>query len=131
LESWASGLKAEGCVRAMNSIGEVFLVADILARGGALAGFCSYAGDRVHGLYIHPDWVRRGLAGAMLARAEAAILAAGARRIALTASLIAHPLYARRGYATVRRVKWKTRGGLVIEAFAMEKKMPPLGHAGS
>lgn len=123
LESWASGLKAEGYVRAMNQTGEIFLIADILNGGGALAGFCSYESNRIHGLYIHPEWMGRGLASAMLGRAEAAVLAIGAERIYLTASRIGRPLYERRGYVVCRQRDWKTRGGLIIEGFDMEKRV--------
>jgi putative acetyltransferase len=121
LESWAGGLKAEGYVWAMTHAGETFLVADIPKGCGALAGFCSYAKNRIGGLYIHPQWTGRGLASAMMDRAEAAIRAAGAERISISASLIARPLYERRGYVVLRRRFWRTRGGLMIDAFDMEK----------
>ena len=121
LESWAGGLKAERYVWAMTHGGETFLVADIPNGGGALAGFCSYYANRIHGLYIHPVWTGRGLASAMLKRAEAAIRAAGAERICLSASLVGRDLYERRGYAVLHRRDWKTRGGLMIEAYDMEK----------
>ncbi len=121
LESWAGGLKAEGYVATMNRGGETFLIAEIAKGSGALAGFCSYDGGRIHGLYIHPQWTGRGLAGALMDCAEGAILAAGAERISVSASLLARPLYERRGYAVVGRRDWKTRGGLIIEAFDMEK----------
>ena len=114
LESWAGGLKAEGYVSAMNRGGETFLVAEILNGGGALAGFCSYSPHRIYGLYIHPKWTRRGLASVLLDRAEAAILATGAQRIHLSASLVGRRLYERLGYSIVGRRDWITRGGLVI-----------------
>ena len=123
LESWAGGLKAERYVWAMNHGGETFLVADVVNGSGALAGFCSYDSSRIDGLYIHPEWTGRGLASAMLGRAEAAIRASGARCIYIGASLIARPLYEKHGYAVVCRRGWKTRGGLVMEAFDMEKEI--------
>jgi putative acetyltransferase len=123
LESWAYGLKARRYVHAMDRLGETFLVADILARGGDLAGFCSYVDNQVVGLYIHPGWMGQGLAGIMMDHAEAAIVATGARVIAISASEIARPIYEKRGYVVWRRRPWRTRGGLVIDAFDMEKKV--------
>jgi GNAT superfamily N-acetyltransferase len=70
LESWASGLKAERYVYAMDRIGETFLVADIVKSGGRLAGFCSYGGEQIHGLYIHPQWTGRGLGSLMIGMAK-------------------------------------------------------------
>jgi hypothetical protein len=39
----------------MNHGGETFLLADIVSGGGRLAGFCSYGGDQIYGLYIRPE----------------------------------------------------------------------------
>src|SRR5262245_30565358 len=75
LESWAVGLKVDRYAWAMNHGGEVYLVADIVKGGGRLAGFCSYGSDQIYGLYVHPTWTGRGLAGAMLTIAERALIA--------------------------------------------------------
>ena len=125
LESWAAGLNAERYIWAMNFNGERYLLAEVEAEGGRLAGFCSWRPDQVVGLYIHPAWAGRGVASVLMDHGEAAIIAEGARRILLSASAIALPFYEGRGYRVMRRRDWKTRGGLVIEAFDMEK--PVLG----
>lgn len=105
----------------MDRIGETFLLADIVDGGGGLAGFCSYGGDQIYGLYIHPAWSGRGLASRMIELAEEALLAAGNRTLRISASAIARPLYEKHGYVVWRRRSWRTRGGLVIEAYDMEK----------
>jgi len=127
LESWASGLKAERYVHAMDRVGETFLVADIVGGCGRLAGFCSYGGDQIYGLYIHPRWTGRGLASRMIELAEEALLAAGARTLKISASAVARPLYERHSYVVWRQRFWRTRGGLMIEAYDMEKKVAPVG----
>ena len=111
-------------VRGMNFNAERYLLAEVDGEGGNLAGFCSWLPDEVKGLYIHPAWARRGVGGALMDRAEAAIIDAGAPQICLGASRIARPFYERRGYRTMRRMEWRSRGGLVMEAFAMEKTLP-------
>jgi GNAT superfamily N-acetyltransferase len=127
LESWASGLKAERYVYAMDKVGETFLVADIVKGGGRLAGFCSFGGDQIYGLYIQPDWTGRGLASRMIELAEEALLAAGTRTLRISASAIARPLYEKQGYVVWRRRAWRTRGGLMIEAYDMEKPVALVG----
>jgi putative acetyltransferase len=105
----------------MNEGGETFIVA--VAADTALAGFCSFKDDEVKGLSVAPLAARRGVGSAMLRQAEAAIAAAGHRRIRLDASLSGQAFYELHGYRVVVRHGWKTRGGLVIAALAMEKAL--------
>lgn len=84
VESWAAGLAPERYVEAMSAGGETFIVA--VAPDGALAGFCSFKGDEVKGLYVAPDWARRGVGSALLRQAEATIGAGGHRLIHIVAS---------------------------------------------
>src|ERR1700722_620921 len=87
VESWASGLRLERYGWAMTQGGERFLLAEPETGGGRRASFCSFGGDRIIGLYTHPHWAGRGVAGALLACAESAILADGHERIGITATL--------------------------------------------
>jgi len=119
VESWAAGLVPERYVEAMNEGGETFIVA--VAADGDVAGFCSFREDEVKGLYVAPTAARRGVGSALLRQAEAAIAAAGHGRIG--AALSGQAFYERRGYRVVERRGWKTRGGLVIAALAMEKML--------
>ena len=105
----------------MNRLGERYLLAEVDDEGGNLAGFVSWRPGLVIGLYIHPSWASRGVASALMDRAEEAIVAEGADNILLSASAIARPFYEKRGYRVYRRRDWKTRGGLVMEAFDMVK----------
>jgi putative acetyltransferase len=126
VESWAAGLTCDGYVRAMTRGGESFLLAEPATdAAGRLAGFCSFAGDRICGLYVHPRWAGQGVAGALLAPAERAVLAAGHGTIRITASLPGLAFYEKHGYRVLRSRGWRTRGGLVLEAVEMEKRMMP------
>lgn len=120
VESWAAGLVPERYVEAMNEGGETFIVA--VAAGG-LVGICSFKDDELKGLSVAPDWARRGVGSALLRQAELAIAAAGHRCIRLDASLSSQAFYEHHGYRVVIRHGWKTRGGLVIGALAMEKAL--------
>src|SRR5262249_15459857 len=125
LESWAVGLHVDRYIWAMNFPDERYFVSE--GEGGNLAGFCSWRPQQVIGLYIHPAWTGKGVASALMDCAEDAIIAAGASRIDLAASAIARPFYEKRGYRLIRRRDWKTRGGLMLEAFDMEKPLPAGG----
>ena len=108
----------------MNFAGERYLLAEVQGEGGNLAGFCSWHQNFVKGLYIHPDWIGCGVGTALMDLAEVAMIGSGIASIRLHASAMARPLYEKRGYRIIRHREWKTRGGLVMEAFAMEKTLP-------
>jgi len=76
---------------------------------------------RVRAFFVHPDWARRGIGGAILAACEAALAAAGFRRAELVATLAGEPLYARGGYGAVRRYAIDLPGGLTLPVVAMAK----------
>ncbi len=120
VESWAAGLVPERYVEAMNEDDETFIVAVAAAD---LVGLCSFKDDEVKGRYVAPDAARRGVGSALLRQAEAAIAAVGHSRIRIVASLSGQAFYESHGYRVVERRDWKTRGGLVIAALAMEKTL--------
>jgi len=122
VESWAAGLVPERYVEAMNQGGETFIVA--VTADGDLAGFCSFKDDEVKGLYVAPAWARRGVGSQLLRQAEAVLIAAGHRRIRIGASLSGQAFYEHHGYRVVDWHGWKSRGGLVSVALAMEKVLP-------
>lgn len=119
--SWATGLVPERYVEAMNEGGETFIVA--VAADGDLAGFCSFKDDSVIGLYVAPTAAWRGVGSTLLRQAEAAIAAAGHRRIRPDAALSGQAFYERHGYRVTERHGRKTRGGLVIPVVDMEKAL--------
>ena len=121
VESWAVGLVAERYVEAMSVGGETFFIA--VAFDGNLAGFCSFKDDEVKGLYVAPNWARRGVGSALLRQAEATISAGGHRLIRMVASLSGQAFYEHHGYRVLERREWKSRGGLVSAALAMEKAL--------
>ena len=56
---------------------------------------------RVRAMYTHPDFVRRGVARAILGRCEAAAAAAGFRRVELMSTLAGEALYLEAGYRPI------------------------------
>lgn len=121
IESWIHGNCPERYVEAMRDEGEIFEVAVARLRG--IVGFCSLKGEELRSLYVDPDWSRLGVGRALLLRAEALIAAEGHAKVVIGASLAGLPFYEQHGYRVVKHRHWRSRGGLMIPAADMEKRL--------
>lgn len=78
--------------------------------------------DHIEMLYVAPDWARRGLATALIARLEALAREQGADVLSTDASALARPVFARAGFSLVApQVVW--RGGVSLPRFQMAKPL--------
>ncbi len=113
---------------------------EIIACGGWSKRLAVYGGDRervstdaelnpqtdaarVRAFFVHPSWERRGIGRALLEVSEAAIRAAGFKRVELVATLAGEALYARHGYAVAERYDAPMPGGLAIGVVRMIKSL--------
>jgi GNAT superfamily N-acetyltransferase len=76
---------------------------------------------KIRAFFIHPEFARRGLGSALLARCESDAIANGFRRFELMATLPGVRLYAARGYVPQPRIRWPVGGGVEIEFVPMSK----------
>jgi putative acetyltransferase len=87
----------------------------------ALAGFCTWNAEGcLDLLYVHPDHLRRGVASALCAAAEADLRLRGVTRLHTQASLTAQPFFQRQGFRLVQRQTVEIRG-VVLPNAVMEK----------
>lgn len=80
---------------------------------------------RIRAFFVHPNWARRGIGRAILARCEAAILAAGFQSAELVATLTGEPLYASFNYEVIERYDVPMAHGLVLPVVRMAKCFKP------
>lgn len=80
---------------------------------------------RVRAFFVHPNWERRGLGRQLLTASEAAIRAAGFKRIELVATLAGEPLYSAYGYSVAECYEAPMPGGLTLAVVRMTKNLPP------
>ena len=78
---------------------------------------------RIRAFFVHPDFARRGLGRAILQACEVAVLAAGFRKIELSATLAGEPLYSAFGYRVASRSETPMRDGLSLPVVGMEKSL--------
>jgi len=71
---------------------------------GAMAGFSTLAGkDQLDMLYVHPEFARSGVAGALLDAIEKLAAARGAKKLDVEASDTAKPFFDKRGFEADHR----------------------------
>jgi GNAT superfamily N-acetyltransferase len=78
---------------------------------------------KIRAFFVHPDWVRRGLASLILKTCEDAAYARGFRRFEMGATLTGVPLYAARGYARDETIAVPLPNGLALTVVRMSKTM--------
>jgi len=76
---------------------------------------------KIRAFFIHPDFARRGLGTALLARCEREAVAHGFRRFELMATLPGVRLYEARGYVPQPQIRWPVGSGVEIEFVPMSK----------
>ncbi|HEY1481887.1 MAG TPA: GNAT family N-acetyltransferase [Candidatus Acidoferrum sp.] len=78
---------------------------------------------KIRAFFVHPDWVRRGIASLILKTCEEAAYARGFRRFEMGATLTGIPMYAARGYVTGERIEVPLPNGLSLTVVRMSKTL--------
>lgn len=95
----------------------------VACESGCIIGFGDLAeGGYLDRLYVHKDFVRRGVASALLKRLEASAACQGCGRVYAEASITARPFFEHWGYRVVKRQEKLLRGQVFLN-FVMEKML--------
>jgi putative acetyltransferase len=103
--------------------GEIFQIA---AAEGAIVGFCGFKLGVICGLFVDPDYMRRGVASQLLSYALSWMSDQKCQRVEIEATLTAVPFYQRHGFQVVATKSSATRGGLDMSLVDMERQLTPL-----
>lgn len=76
---------------------------------------------KIRAFFVHPGWVRRGIATQILERCEEAARAAGFRRLEMGATLTGVRMYAARGYVELERIEVPLVNGSSLPVVRMGK----------
>jgi putative acetyltransferase len=117
--AWASGADDLDAFDARLARG-VTLVAEHAAEPVAFGQL--FPCDHVEMLYVAPDWTRRGLASALIARLEALAREARASTLDTNASLLARPVFERAGFSLVMEESVR-RGSVSLPRFHLCKPL--------
>jgi GNAT superfamily N-acetyltransferase len=78
---------------------------------------------KIRAFFVHPEWVRQGIASLILKTCEDAAYARGFRRFEMGATLTGVPMYAARGYAKGEEIDVPLPGGLSLKVVRMSKRV--------
>jgi len=78
---------------------------------------------KIRAFFVHPDWVRRGIAALILKTCEDAAYARGFRRFEMGATLTGVPMYAARGYVKGEDIEVPLPNGLSLTVVRMSKRV--------
>lgn len=102
-------------------------LADGALCGFASAGVAATAGEfKLHKLYVHPDWQRRGIGGALLDAVESAVRAQGATTLILNVNKrndAAIATYLKRGFTIRKSIVADIGGGFAMDDYVMAKSL--------
>jgi GNAT superfamily N-acetyltransferase len=76
---------------------------------------------KIRAFFVHPGWVRMGIATAILETCERVAMAEGFRRFEMGATLTGVPMYLARGYTEIERIEVPLPGGLTLPVVRMGK----------
>ena len=100
---------------------------------GELRGFASVGSTgiptefKLHKLYVHPGWQRRGLGSALLQECESTARTRGATTLVLNVNkrnAVALAAYRRRGFTIRESIVADIGGGFVMDDYVMAKLLP-------
>ena len=85
----------------------------------------------IRSVFVHPDWIRMGIATAVMAAAERDARGAGGQVAALAATLSGVELYVRLGYRRIACFQLAFENGVGVPVVHMRKRLAPLQAASS
>lgn len=119
LEEWTGGTTP---MAFENAVEDRFHVAMIEGRVAG-TGTVDLKTGRIDAVFVHPDFMRRGIGAAMVAHLGALARAAGLDRIMLDSTLNAAPFYRRLGFEGETAAQYHSPRGLCMACVPMTKRL--------
>jgi ribosomal protein S18 acetylase RimI-like enzyme len=101
-----------------------------LMAGAGLVGFASFGPEheemKLHKIYIHPDWQRRGLGSRLLKHVETEAMARGFKKLILGVNKQNRPAieaYQKNGFRIRTSIISQIGNGFVMDDYVMEKSL--------
>jgi GNAT superfamily N-acetyltransferase len=119
LEEWTGGTVS---VAFANAVEDRFYVAMVEGRVAG-TGMINLATGKIDAIFVHPDFMRRGVGAAMVAHLEALARAEGLHEVMLDSTLNAAPFYRRVGFEGETVAPYHSTRGLRMDCVPMTKRL--------
>lgn len=88
-----------------------------------IMGFGELIGEsgEIHGMYVHKDWIGKGIGKKIFAKLENRAKKMGLTKLTLNSSITAKEFYEHCGCSVTKKIQHRLRNGVLMEAFRMEK----------
>jgi GNAT superfamily N-acetyltransferase len=108
---------------AINELSQSFLVAEI---EGETVGFASLSqlASQIDAVYIHPQWMHRGIGRKLVAALEKLAQKKGRQKLTVIAAPITSPFYETQGYQVVSTYPYALDNGEILPCNLLEKPLP-------
>ncbi|MFB6100886.1 MAG: GNAT family N-acetyltransferase [Candidatus Nanohalobium sp.] len=89
-----------------------------------IVGFGDYVPEEeeITGIYVHPGYLRKGIASRLLEKVEEDARERGIKKLSLVSTVTAKEFYEEHGYSVLGSMMYET-GGEELETFRMEKNL--------
>ncbi len=97
----------------------------VATENSKVVGFCDHGKQcELWGLYIHKDYIGKGIGSRLLKKAEESMKKGGCKKISIKSTLTAREFYEKHGYKVVKKDSHQIENRK-IPIFIMEKPLPP------
>ncbi len=94
----------------------------VAVKNNSIVGFGDYKDNEVMGLYIHKNFIGRGIGTRLLTKMEREIYANGKRTLKCTATVTARPFYEKNGFKVIKKTIHKIMDQR-LRVFEMKKQL--------
>ncbi len=94
----------------------------VALRNDKIVGFGDYKNNEIMGLYIHKNFIGRGIGTRLLIKMEREIYANGWKTLKCTATVTARPFYEKNGFRMIKKTIHKI-GDQKLVVFEMRKRL--------
>lgn len=119
IAAWTSPKRADAYRGALEKGHAIFVALE----DDRIVGFGDLGGEEIFGLYVHPQYVGRGVGKLLLEALESEARARGIHALKLNSTITAKPFYSNRGYHPISETMHTVSPTIKLRCVEMQKEL--------